>query len=122
MLKWIKVNRSVTFVVCGLQSEPFNGQGSLPSGAAGGYNAFTQAAVNGVSPVNTHFFLSLNQRAQIDSAECMKKTFSSETFVEKFVVLKTCSGSRYSARSRWSDARIPQLPNGRESYPAHDSW
>uniref|UniRef100_A0A096MDK1 Zinc finger MIZ-type containing 2 n=1 Tax=Poecilia formosa TaxID=48698 RepID=A0A096MDK1_POEFO len=28
-------------------SEPFNGQGSLPSGAAGGYNAFTQAAVNG---------------------------------------------------------------------------
>ncbi|XP_035996483.1 zinc finger MIZ domain-containing protein 2 isoform X1 [Fundulus heteroclitus] len=29
------------------KSEPFNGQGSLPSGAAGGYNAFTQAAVNG---------------------------------------------------------------------------
>ena len=35
--------------VCVLQSEPFNGQGSLPAGAAGGYNAFTQAAVNGVS-------------------------------------------------------------------------
>ncbi|XP_010772517.1 zinc finger MIZ domain-containing protein 2 [Notothenia coriiceps] len=29
------------------ESEPFNGQGSLPSGGAGGYNAFTQAAVNG---------------------------------------------------------------------------
>ncbi|XP_033978923.1 zinc finger MIZ domain-containing protein 2 isoform X2 [Trematomus bernacchii] len=29
------------------KSEPFNGQGSLPSGGAGGYNAFTQAAVNG---------------------------------------------------------------------------
>lgn len=28
-----------------MQSEPFNGQGSLPSG---GYNAFTQAAVSGV--------------------------------------------------------------------------
>uniref|UniRef100_A0A8C3A8T6 SP-RING-type domain-containing protein n=1 Tax=Cyclopterus lumpus TaxID=8103 RepID=A0A8C3A8T6_CYCLU len=26
---------------------PFNGQGGLPSGGAGGYNAFTQAAVNG---------------------------------------------------------------------------
>uniref|UniRef100_A0A3B4Y2U5 Zinc finger MIZ-type containing 2 n=1 Tax=Seriola lalandi dorsalis TaxID=1841481 RepID=A0A3B4Y2U5_SERLL len=26
---------------------PFNGQGSLPSGGAGGYNAFTQAAVSG---------------------------------------------------------------------------
>uniref|UniRef100_A0A1A8F6R6 Zinc finger, MIZ-type containing 2 n=2 Tax=Nothobranchius korthausae TaxID=1143690 RepID=A0A1A8F6R6_9TELE len=29
------------------KSEPFNGQGSLPSAAPGGYNAFTQAAVNG---------------------------------------------------------------------------
>nr|XP_019937962.1 PREDICTED: zinc finger MIZ domain-containing protein 2 isoform X1 [Paralichthys olivaceus] len=29
------------------KSEPFNGQGSLPTGGAGGYNAFTQAAVNG---------------------------------------------------------------------------
>ncbi|KAK1883892.1 Zinc finger MIZ domain containing protein 2, partial [Dissostichus eleginoides] len=29
------------------KSEPFNGQGNLPSGGAGGYNAFTQAAVNG---------------------------------------------------------------------------
>nr|XP_046231777.1 zinc finger MIZ domain-containing protein 2 isoform X3 [Scatophagus argus] len=29
------------------KSEPFNGQGSLPSGGAGGYNAFTQAAVSG---------------------------------------------------------------------------
>ncbi|XP_078127133.1 zinc finger MIZ domain-containing protein 2 isoform X1 [Sander vitreus] len=29
------------------KSEPFNGQGSLPPGGAGGYNAFTQAAVNG---------------------------------------------------------------------------
>ncbi|KAA8579208.1 hypothetical protein FQN60_000030, partial [Etheostoma spectabile] len=27
--------------------EPFNGQGGLPPGGAGGYNAFTQAAVNG---------------------------------------------------------------------------
>nr|XP_040053281.1 zinc finger MIZ domain-containing protein 2-like isoform X2 [Gasterosteus aculeatus aculeatus] len=27
--------------------EPFNGQGSLPSGGGGGYNAFTQAAVSG---------------------------------------------------------------------------
>ncbi|XP_056874941.1 zinc finger MIZ domain-containing protein 2 isoform X1 [Takifugu flavidus] len=29
------------------KSEPFNGQGSLPGGGAGGYNAFTQAAVSG---------------------------------------------------------------------------
>ncbi|KAM4634984.1 zinc finger MIZ domain-containing protein 2 isoform 3-T3 [Polymixia lowei] len=29
------------------KSEPFNSQGSLPPGGAGGYNAFTQAAVNG---------------------------------------------------------------------------
>ncbi|KAM6902988.1 zinc finger MIZ domain-containing protein 2 [Xenentodon cancila] len=28
------------------KSEPFNGQGGLPPGGAGGYNAFTQAAVN----------------------------------------------------------------------------
>lgn len=35
-------------VFFGLQSEPFNGQGGLPPGGVGGYNAFTQAAVNGV--------------------------------------------------------------------------
>ncbi|XP_026210026.1 zinc finger MIZ domain-containing protein 2 isoform X4 [Anabas testudineus] len=29
------------------KSEPFNGQGNLSSGGAGGYNAFTQAAVSG---------------------------------------------------------------------------
>ncbi|CAG05354.1 unnamed protein product, partial [Tetraodon nigroviridis] len=29
------------------KSEPFNGQGSLPGGGAGGYSAFTQAAVSG---------------------------------------------------------------------------
>ncbi|XP_068429913.1 zinc finger MIZ domain-containing protein 2 isoform X4 [Clinocottus analis] len=29
------------------KSEPFNGQGGLPSAGPGGYNAFTQAAVNG---------------------------------------------------------------------------
>ncbi|KAI3362465.1 hypothetical protein L3Q82_012756 [Scortum barcoo] len=29
------------------KSEPFNGQGGLPSGGPGGYNAFTQAAVSG---------------------------------------------------------------------------
>ncbi|XP_065821371.1 zinc finger MIZ domain-containing protein 2 isoform X1 [Labrus bergylta] len=29
------------------KSEPFNGQGGLPSAGAGGYNAFTQAAVSG---------------------------------------------------------------------------
>ncbi|XP_063333838.1 zinc finger MIZ domain-containing protein 2 isoform X1 [Pelmatolapia mariae] len=29
------------------KSEPFNGQGSMASGGPGGYNAFTQAAVNG---------------------------------------------------------------------------
>ncbi|XP_067114718.1 zinc finger MIZ domain-containing protein 2 isoform X1 [Osmerus mordax] len=29
------------------KTEPFNGQGSLPPGGVGGYNAFTQAAVNG---------------------------------------------------------------------------
>lgn len=49
---WIEMNR--LFPVCVLQSEPFSGQGSLPSGGAGGYNAFTQAAVNGVSKVCAH--------------------------------------------------------------------
>lgn len=34
-----------------LKSEPFNGQGSLPGGGAGGYNAFTQAAVSGVGHI-----------------------------------------------------------------------
>lgn len=48
MGKWFDRLPSVMFLVCDLQSEPFNGQGSLPSGGAGGYNAFTQAAVSGV--------------------------------------------------------------------------
>lgn len=38
---------------CVLQSEPFNGQGGLGSGGTGGYNAFTQAAVSGVSRAGT---------------------------------------------------------------------
>ena len=49
-----------TFPVCVLQSEPFNGQGSLPSGGAGGYNAFTQAAVSGVGHTEMyHWMMSL---------------------------------------------------------------
>lgn len=45
---------TMTFLLY-LKSEPFNGQGSLPGGGAGGYNAFTQAAVSGVGhTLNTH--------------------------------------------------------------------
>lgn len=47
----------VLFFLSVLQSEPFNGQGSIPSGGAGGYNAFTQAAVSGVSHTWTHLSL-----------------------------------------------------------------
>lgn len=41
----LRVILCVTSPVCLVQSEPFNGQGTMPSG---GYNAFTQAAVSGV--------------------------------------------------------------------------
>lgn len=42
------VNGSIMSFLLYLKSEPFNGQGSLPGGGAGGYSAFTQAAVSGV--------------------------------------------------------------------------
>lgn len=62
------------FAVCVLQSEPFNGQGSLPSGGAGGYNAFTQAAVNGVSHGRTWLCPLLNHWV-IRTQFCMMKFF-----------------------------------------------
>lgn len=104
------------FPACVLQSEPFNGQGSLPSGGAGGYNAFTQAAVSGVG--HTHTQLSNNTQ------KCTHEDglFLFNGILWRFEVLNTRHCCHFSARSGWSDAWVSKFTDGRESNASNDTW